>query len=209
MLHSPLLQCSCRFRTCRHIYMPWNRKEIVERKCSVGLQSIRLLGSTHSMLTVNTPLTLLLASLSLASEGIHCSNIRCLQAFGEREATTGNASAARRLLLAVIRQASSIVWARHRRGKSSKMHLTSWNTLEKKAKSVLTFLPKLKLLCANSTIREHKRWKSTKKEQQRFANPRKILTPYPIRPSYGIRHWNHVLLSQSLKTADGTTVKAF
>ena len=34
---------------------------------------------------------------------------------------------------------------------------TSWNTLEKKAKSVLTFLPKLKPLYANSTIREHKR----------------------------------------------------
>ncbi|CAH3046808.1 unnamed protein product [Porites evermanni] len=67
-------------------------------------------------------------------------------------------------LLAVIRQASSMVWARHRQGKSSKMHLTSWNTLEKKAKSVLTFLPKLKPLYANSTILEHKRWKSTKKE---------------------------------------------
>ena len=81
-------------------------------------------------------------------------------------------------LLAVIRQASSMVWARHRHGKSSKMHLTSWNTLEKKAKTVLTFLPKLKPLYANSTIREHKRWKSTRKERQRFANPRKILTPY-------------------------------
>ncbi|KAM7428964.1 hypothetical protein ABFA07_020143 [Porites harrisoni] len=46
-------------------------------------------------------------------------------------------------LLAVIRQASSMVWAKHRHGKSSKMHLTSWNTLEKKAKSVLTFLPSL------------------------------------------------------------------
>ena len=85
MLHSPLLQCSCRFCTCRHIYMPWNSKETVERKCSVGLHSIRLSGSTHSILTVNTPLTLLLASLSLASEGIHCSNIRCLQAFGEKD----------------------------------------------------------------------------------------------------------------------------
>ena len=81
-------------------------------------------------------------------------------------------------LLAVIRQASSMVWVRHQHGKSSKMHLTSWNTLEKKAKSVLTFLPKLKPLYANSTIREHKRWKSTKKEKQRFANPRKISTPY-------------------------------
>ena len=81
-------------------------------------------------------------------------------------------------LLAVIRQASSMVWARHRHGKSSKMHQISWNTLEKKAKSVLTFLPKLKPLYANSTIREHKRWKSIKKEQQHFANPRKILTPY-------------------------------
>lgn len=56
-------------------------------------------------------------------------------------------------LLAVIRQASSMVWARHRHGKSSKMHMISWNTLEKKAKSVLTFLPKLKPLYANSTIR--------------------------------------------------------
>ena len=55
---------------------------------------------------------------------------------------------------------------------------TSWNTLEKKAKSVLTFLLKLKPLYASSTIREHKKWKSTKKEHQRFANPRKILTPY-------------------------------
>ena len=81
-------------------------------------------------------------------------------------------------LLAVIRQASSIVWARHRHGKSLQMHLTSWNTMEKKAKLVLTFLPKLKPLYANSTIREHKRWKSTKKEQQRFANPGKISTPY-------------------------------
>ena len=85
MLHSPLLQCSCRFRTCRHIYMPWKRKEIVERKCSVGLHSIRLLGSTHSMLTVNTPVTPLLASLTLASEGLHCSTIRCLQALGEKD----------------------------------------------------------------------------------------------------------------------------
>ena len=85
MLHSPLLQCSCRFCTCRHIYMPWNSKEIVERKCSVGLHSIRLLGSTHSMLTVNTPLTLLLVSLTLASEGLHCSTIRCPQALGEKD----------------------------------------------------------------------------------------------------------------------------
>ena len=83
MLHSPLLQCSCRFCTCRHIYMPRNCKEIVERKCSVGLHSIRLLENTHSMLTVNTPLTLLLASLTLASE--HCSIIRCLQALGEKD----------------------------------------------------------------------------------------------------------------------------
>lgn len=85
MLHSPLRQCSCRFCTCRHIYMPWNSKEIVERKCSVGLHSIRLLGSTHSMLTVNTPLTLLLASLTLASEGLYCSTIRCLQVLGEKD----------------------------------------------------------------------------------------------------------------------------
>ena len=55
-------------------------------------------------------------------------------------------------LLAVIRQASSMVWVRHRHGKSSKMHLTSWNTLKKTAKSVLTFSPKLKPLYANSTI---------------------------------------------------------
>ena len=85
MLHSPQLQCSCRFCTCRHIYMPWSSKEIVERKCSVGLHSIRLLGSTHSMLTANTPLTLLLVSLTLASEGLHCSTIRCLQALGEKD----------------------------------------------------------------------------------------------------------------------------
>ena len=81
----PLLQCSCRFCTCRHTYMPWNSKEIVERKCAVGLHSIRLLGSTHSMLTVNTPLTLLLVSLTFASEGLHCSTIRCLQALGEKD----------------------------------------------------------------------------------------------------------------------------
>ena len=58
-------------------------------------------------------------------------------------------------ILAVIRQASSMVWERpsvHR--KSSKMHLTSWNTLEKKAKSELTFLPKLKPSYTNSIIRE-------------------------------------------------------
>ena len=36
------------------------------------------------MLTVNTPLTLL-ASLTLASEGLHCSTIRCLQALGEKD----------------------------------------------------------------------------------------------------------------------------
>ena len=36
------------------------------------------------MLTVNTPLTLLLVSLTLASEGLHCSTIRCLQALGEK-----------------------------------------------------------------------------------------------------------------------------
>ena len=84
MFHSPLLQCFCRFCTCHHIYMPWNSKEIVERKCSVGLHSIRLIGSTHSMLTVNTPLRLLLASLTLASEGLHCI-IRCPQALGEKD----------------------------------------------------------------------------------------------------------------------------
>ena len=84
-LHDKGLQCSCRFCTCRHIYMPWNSKEIVGRKCSVGLHSIRLLGSTHSMLTANTPLTLLLVSLTLASEGLHCSTIRCLQALGEKD----------------------------------------------------------------------------------------------------------------------------
>ena len=37
------------------------------------------------MLTVNTPLTLLLASLTLASEGLHCSTIRCLQVLGEKD----------------------------------------------------------------------------------------------------------------------------
>ena len=85
MLHSPLLQYSCRFCTCHHIYMPWNSKEIVERKCSVGLQSNRLLGSTHSMLTVNRPQTLVLDSLTLASEGLHCSTIHCFQALGEKD----------------------------------------------------------------------------------------------------------------------------
>ena len=85
MHHSPLLQCSCGICTCRQIYMPWNSKEVVERMCSVGLHSIRLLGSTHSMLTVNMPLTLSLVSLTLASEGLHCSPIRCLQAVGEKD----------------------------------------------------------------------------------------------------------------------------
>ncbi|CAH3145845.1 unnamed protein product [Porites evermanni] len=65
--------------------MPWNSKEIVEGKCSVGLHSICLLGSTHSILTVNMPLTLLLASLTLGSEGLHCSTIRCLQALGKKD----------------------------------------------------------------------------------------------------------------------------
>ena len=37
------------------------------------------------MLTVNTPLTLLLASLTLASEGLHCSTIRCFQVLGEKD----------------------------------------------------------------------------------------------------------------------------
>ena len=37
------------------------------------------------MLTVSTPLTLLLTSLPLASEGLHCSTIRCLQASGEED----------------------------------------------------------------------------------------------------------------------------
>ena len=37
------------------------------------------------MITVNTPLTLLFASLTLASEGLHCSTIRCLQALGEKD----------------------------------------------------------------------------------------------------------------------------
>ena len=40
-------------------------------------------------------------------------------------------------------------------GKASALHLTTWNTLEKKAKSVLMFLPKLKPLYTNSMIREH------------------------------------------------------
>jgi len=65
--------------------MPWNSKEIVERKRSVGLHSNRLIGSTHSMLTVNRPLTLVLDSLTLASEGLHCSTIHCLQALGEKD----------------------------------------------------------------------------------------------------------------------------
>ena len=37
------------------------------------------------MLTVNTPLTLVLASLTLVSEDFHCSTIRCLQALGEKD----------------------------------------------------------------------------------------------------------------------------
>ena len=37
------------------------------------------------MLIVNTPLTLLFASLTLASEGLHFSTIRCLQALGEKD----------------------------------------------------------------------------------------------------------------------------
>ena len=78
-------------------------------------------------------------------------------------------------LLAVIRQASSMVWARLRHGKSSKMHLTSWNTMEKKAKSVLTFLPKLKPLYANSTIREHKRWEINKERAAAFCKSKKDL----------------------------------
>ena len=66
-------------------------------------------------------------------------------------------------------------------------------------------LLKLKPLYESSTIREHKRWKPTNKEHQRFVNPRKILTPYlQLR-----MRWSPVLLSQSLKTVDGTTVKAF
>ena len=81
MLHLPLLQCSCR-STCRHI---WNNKEIVERKCSIDLHSIRLLGSTNSMLTVNTPLPLLLASVTLASVRLQLSTIRCLLALEEKD----------------------------------------------------------------------------------------------------------------------------
>ena len=37
------------------------------------------------MLTVNMPLTLPLASLTLTSEGLHCSTICCLQALGEKD----------------------------------------------------------------------------------------------------------------------------
>ena len=37
------------------------------------------------MLTVNTLLTPLLVSLTLASEDLHCSTIRCLQALGEKD----------------------------------------------------------------------------------------------------------------------------
>ncbi|CAH3019037.1 unnamed protein product [Porites evermanni] len=72
MLHSPLLQCSCRFCICRHIYMPWNSKEIIflrfaKRCCSFFVDF-------H-----------LLLSLTLASEGLHCSTIRCLQPLGEKD----------------------------------------------------------------------------------------------------------------------------
>ena len=37
------------------------------------------------MLTANMPLTLLLVSLTLASEGLHCSTMSCLQALGEKD----------------------------------------------------------------------------------------------------------------------------
>ena len=37
------------------------------------------------MLTVNRPLTLVLDSLTLAAEGLHCSAIHCLQASGEKD----------------------------------------------------------------------------------------------------------------------------
>ena len=74
------------FCTCRHIYMPWNSKEIVECKCSVGLHSNRLLGSTHGMLTVNRPLTLVLDSLTLASEGL---TVVASTVFRLRERRTG------------------------------------------------------------------------------------------------------------------------
>ena len=37
------------------------------------------------MLTVNRPLTLVLDSLTLASEGPHSSTIHCLQALGEKD----------------------------------------------------------------------------------------------------------------------------
>ena len=37
------------------------------------------------MLTVNTPLTLLLASLTLASDGPHCKTIHCLLALEEKD----------------------------------------------------------------------------------------------------------------------------
>ena len=37
------------------------------------------------MLTVNRPLTLVLDSLTLASEGLHCSTMHCLKALGEKD----------------------------------------------------------------------------------------------------------------------------
>ena len=95
-----------------------------------------------------------------------------------------------------------MVWERHRHGKSSKMHLTSWNTLEKKAKSVLTFLPKLKPLYANSTIREHKRWKSTKKEQTMVWNKALEACPSLPKPEDSGWYYSEGLLKPKLMTRE-------
>ncbi|CAH3041562.1 unnamed protein product [Porites lobata] len=91
-----------------------------------------------------------------------------------------------------------MVWARLRHGKSWKMHLISWNTLEKKAKSVLTFLPKLKPLYANSTIREHKRAAAFRKSKKDLdALPRAptqdALILHTKRANYQTMVWNKAL----------------
>ncbi|CAH3146219.1 unnamed protein product [Porites evermanni] len=86
-----------------------------------------------------------------------------------------------------------MVWARHRRGKSSKMHLTSWNTLEKQAKSVLTFLPKRKPLCANCTIKEHKSVRKSKKDLDDLPPTQDALILHIKRANYQTMVWNKAL----------------
>ncbi|CAH3164380.1 unnamed protein product, partial [Porites lobata] len=87
-----------------------------------------------------------------------------------------------------------VLWLRH--GQSSKMHLTSWNTMEKKAKSVLTFLPKLKPLYANSTIREHKRaaaFRKSKKDLDALPPTQDALILHTKRANYQTIVWNKAL----------------